>query len=333
MKQYITCLQKSKHLQILNYGIVRNDNIQFTDLDQWVFIPVDKPIDENTIINNAALKKSNSLEKSIDNGAIEAYDMPIMEDTKLIDVLPIDVVAKLPDFINYTSKDFLTTISLTGICINMEAREIAATNGHILRKEMFLSIPTGKKGAYIVPVCAVKFIKAIKKESVKCVGIVESNDTSYFHIRLENGVCYNAKLIEGPYPDYSRVFDTDQNETLSSSGVKELLESVKEITSYPRDGVKNITMDNTYLYWGAISGKIKLPIKSYFKNKFQVYYNADYLKLILGDICKIKAFPRVDIELSKLYCNIFEVGSSVFILMPLRKDWEDFNPREYKEVK
>jgi DNA polymerase-3 subunit beta len=167
----------------------------------------------------------------------------------------------------------------------------AATDGHRLAR-FTLPRPEGAEGMpdVIVPRKAVAELRKLLEEALD--GNVEV-DLSASKIRFtlggEGGVVLTSKLIDGTFPDYSRVIPTG-NDKLLKLDPKSFYEGVDRVATIATERTRAVKM-------ALDSDKVTLSVTSpdngtaaeevpadYRSDAFEIGFNANYLKDILGQI-------------------------------------------------
>lgn len=218
-----------------------------------------------------------------------------------------------------------TRYYLNGVCWHAEGRQLAlvATDGHKLARilsDVDVSSFVGN-GRFILPRAAVSFlIKYFKGETVaNFIGEVK------LHIQFESGsVIYRAKLIDGTFPDYSRIIPIGGEYAMTVDSSR-LLAALRRVSVF--DGRNCITL--------ALSGKrlvahvrdsdeggatIALPGES---NGLPapISFNSKYLQ----GICRVGGKSEIKIQFKSAEDPVaITDGADLFILMPMRGQTDKF---------
>lgn len=210
--------------------------------------------------------------------------------------LPAKVLAELIDKTRFAISTEETRYYLNGIFLHVSDEDqpvlkAAATDGHRLARYT-LTRPEGAAGMpdVIVPRKAVAELRKLLDEAPE--GNVEI-DLSASKIRFtlggEGGVVLTSKLIDGTFPDYSRVIPTG-NDKLLKLDPKSLYEGVDRVATIATEKTRAVKM-------GLEADKVTLSVTSpdngtaaeevsaqYSADGLEIGFNANYLKDILHQI-------------------------------------------------
>jgi DNA polymerase-3 subunit beta len=210
--------------------------------------------------------------------------------------LPARVLAELIDRTRFAISTEETRYYLNGIFLHVSDDEqpvlkAAATDGHRLAR-FTLPRPEGAAGMpdVIVPRKAVGELRKLLEEALD--GNVEI-DLSPSKIRFtlggEGGVVLTSKLIDGTFPDYSRVIPTG-NDKLLKLDPKSFYEGVDRVATIATEKTRAVKM-------GLEADKVTLSVTSpdngtaaeevpadYRSDALEIGFNANYLKDILHQI-------------------------------------------------
>ncbi len=210
--------------------------------------------------------------------------------------LPARQLAELIDRTRFAISTEETRYYLNGIFLHVSdddqpALKAAATDGHRLAR-FTLAQPEGAAGMpdVIVPRKAVAELRKLLEEALD--GNVEI-DLSASKIRFalggEGGVVLTSKLIDGTFPDYSRVIPTG-NDKLLRLDPKSFYEGVDRVATIATEKTRAVKM-------GLDADKVTLSVTSpdngtaaeevpadYSSEAFEIGFNANYLKDILHQI-------------------------------------------------
>ena len=201
----------------------------------------------------------------------------------------------------------------------------AATDGHRLAR-FTLPRPEGAEGMpdVIVPRKAVAELRKLLEEALD--GNVEV-DLSASKIRFtlggEGGVVLTSKLIDGTFPDYSRVIPTG-NDKLLKLDPKSFYEGVDRVATIATERTRAVKM-------ALDSDKVTLSVTSpdngtaaeevpadYRSDAFEIGFNANYLKDILGQIDG----DTVELHLADAGAPTLirqdDKSPALYVLMPMR---------------
>jgi DNA polymerase-3 subunit beta len=244
--------------------------------------------------------------------------------------IPAKTLAELIDRTRFAISTEETRYYLNGIFLHVSEEDkpvlkAAATDGHRLAR-FTLSRPEGAEGMpdVIVPRKAVAELRKLLEEALD--GNVEV-DLSASKIRFtlggEGGVVLTSKLIDGTFPDYSRVIPTG-NDKLLKLDPKSFYEGVDRVATIATERTRAVKM--------ALDGdKVTLSVTSpdngtaaeevpadYRSDPLEIGFNANYLKDILaqidGDIVELHlADPGAPTLIRQ-----DDKSPALYVLMPMR---------------
>jgi DNA polymerase-3 subunit beta len=244
--------------------------------------------------------------------------------------LPARLLAELIDRTRFAISTEETRYYLNGIFLHVSdddqpVLKAAATDGHRLAR-FTLPRPEGAEGMpdVIVPRKAVGELRKLLEEALD--GNVEI-DLSPSKIRFtlggEGGVVLTSKLIDGTFPDYSRVIPTGNDKLLKLDpksfyeGVDRVATIATEKTRAVKMALENdkVTLSVTSPDNGAAAEEIAADYSS---EGFEIGFNANYLKDILGQI----EGDTVELHLADAGAPTLirqdERSPSLYVLMPMR---------------
>ena len=210
--------------------------------------------------------------------------------------LPAKVLAELIDKTRFAISTEETRYYLNGIFLHVSddgqpVLKAAATDGHRLARYT-LARPEGAEGMpdVIVPRKAVGELRKLLDEALD--GNVEI-DLSASKIRFtlggEGGVVLTSKLIDGTFPDYSRVIPTG-NDKLLKLDPKSFFQGVDRVATIATEKTRAVKMalDNDRVTLSVNSpdngtAAEEVPAQ-YSSDGFEIGFNANYLKDILHQI-------------------------------------------------
>ena len=244
--------------------------------------------------------------------------------------LPAKTLAELIDKTRFAISTEETRYYLNGIFLHVSDEDqpllkAAATDGHRLARYT-LARPEGAEGMpdVIVPRKAVGELRKLLDEAPE--GNVEI-DLSASKIRFtlggEGGVVLTSKLIDGTFPDYSRVIPTG-NDKLLKLDPKSFFEGVDRVATIATEKTRAVKM-------GLEADKVTLSVTSpdngtaaeevpaqYASDQFEIGFNANYLKDILHQI----EGDSVELHLADPGAPTLirqDAGSAaLYVLMPMR---------------
>ena len=210
--------------------------------------------------------------------------------------LPARQLAELIDRTRFAISTEETRYYLNGIFLHVTDEDepvlkAAATDGHRLAR-FTLARPEGADGMpdVIVPRKAVGELRKLLDESLDGnVQIDLSASKIRFTLGGEGGVVLTSKLIDGTFPDYSRVIPTG-NDKLLKVDPKEFFRGVDRVATIATEKTRAVKM-------GLEPDKVVLSVTSpdngtateelaaeYKADGFEIGFNANYLKDILDQI-------------------------------------------------
>ena len=244
--------------------------------------------------------------------------------------LPARILAELIDRTRFAISTEETRYYLNGIFLHVSdddqpVLKAAATDGHRLAR-FTLPRPEGAAGMpdVIVPRKAVGELRKLLEESLD--GNVEV-DLSASKIRFtlggEGGVVLTSKLIDGTFPDYSRVIPTG-NDKLLKLDPKSFYEGVDRVATIATEKTRAVKM-------GLEADKVTLSVTSpdngtaaeevpadYRSDALEIGFNATYLKDILHQI----EGDTVELHLADPGAPTLirqdEKSAALYVLMPMR---------------
>jgi DNA polymerase-3 subunit beta len=244
--------------------------------------------------------------------------------------LPARTLAELIDRTRFAISTEETRYYLNGIFFHVsdEAEPVlkaAATDGHRLAR-FTLPRPEGAEGMpdVIVPRKAVAELRKLLEEAMDGnVQIDLSASKIRFTLGGEGGVVLTSKLIDGTFPDYSRVIPTG-NDKLLRLDPKSFHEGVDRVATIATEKTRAVKM-------GLDKDKVTLTVTSpdngtateevpaeYGADGFEIGFNAAYLKDILGQIDS----DNVEIHLADAGAPTLirkdENSPALYVLMPMR---------------
>ncbi|ALG61698.1 MULTISPECIES: DNA polymerase III subunit beta [Citromicrobium] len=244
--------------------------------------------------------------------------------------LPARELAEMIDRTRFAISTEETRYYLNGIFLHVsdEARPVlkaAATDGHRLARYT-LDRPEGAEGMpdVIVPRKAVGELRKLLEEALDSnVQIDLSASKIRFALGGEGGVVLTSKLIDGTFPDYSRVIPTG-NDKLLRLDPKAFFQGVDRVATIATEKTRAVKM-------GLDEDKVTLSVTSpdngtaaeeiaaeYKAEGFEIGFNANYLKDILGQIDS----DTVELHLADAGAPTLirrdENSPALYVLMPMR---------------
>ena len=241
--------------------------------------------------------------------------------------LPAATLAQLIDRTRFAISTEETRYYLNGIFIHVSDEELraAATDGHRLARYT-IQRPDGAEGMpdVIVPrKCVAELRKLLEEALDSKVQIDLSASKIRFTLGGENGVVLTSKLIDGTFPDYSRVIPTG-NDKLLKLDPKSFWEGVDRVATIATEKTRAVKMalENDKVTLSVTSpdngtAAEEVPA-SYSNTQFEIGFNANYLKDILGQIDG----DTVELHLADAGAPTLirqdEKSPALYVLMPMR---------------
>ncbi len=244
--------------------------------------------------------------------------------------LPARTLAEMIDRTRFAISTEETRYYLNGIFLHVTdddepVLKAAATDGHRLAR-FTLARPDGAEGMpdVIVPRKAVNELRKLLDEAIDgSVQIDLSASKIRFTLSGEGGVVLTSKLIDGTFPDYSRVIPTG-NDKLLRVDPKLFFQGVDRVATIATEKTRAVKM-------GLDADKVTLSVTSpdngnaaeelmgsYSSDPMEIGFNANYLKDILGQ------FDAEEIELhladagAPTLIRENEASPALYVLMPMR---------------
>jgi len=243
--------------------------------------------------------------------------------------LPAKQLAELIDRTRFAISTEETRYYLNGIFVHVTDEEepvlkAAATDGHRLAR-FTIDRPDGAEGMpdVIIPRKAVGEIRKLIEEADGTVLIDLSASKIRFTISGEGGVVLTSKLIDGTFPDYSRVIPTG-NDKLLKVDPQLFFEGVDRVATIATEKTRAVKM-------GLDKDKVILSVTSpdngnaaeeleaeYNSEGFEIGFNANYLKDILHQIDS----DTVELHLADAGAPTLirkdDASPALYVLMPMR---------------
>lgn len=244
--------------------------------------------------------------------------------------LPAKTLAELIDRTRFAISTEETRYYLNGIFLHVSDEDepvlkAAATDGHRLAR-FTLPRPEGAEGMpdVIVPRKAVAELRKLLDENMDGdVQIDLSASKIRFTLGGEGGVVLTSKLIDGTFPDYSRVIPTG-NDKLLKIDPKSFFAGVDRVATIATEKTRAVKM-------GLDKDKVTLTVTSpdngtaseelaaeYDADGFEIGFNAGYLKDILSQIDA----DEVEIHLADAGAPTLirknDDSPALYVLMPMR---------------
>ena len=244
--------------------------------------------------------------------------------------LPARLLAELIDRTRFAISTEETRYYLNGIFLHVTDEDepmlkAAATDGHRLAR-FTLPRPDGAAGMpdVIVPRKAVGELRKLLEEALDGNVLIDLSASKIrFTFGGEGGVVLTSKLIDGTFPDYSRVIPTGNDKLLKVdpklffSGVDRVATIATEKTRAVKIGLDQdrVTLSVTSPDNGTAAEELAADYKS---ESMEIGFNANYLKDILGQIDS----DTVELHLADAGAPTLirqnENSPALYVLMPMR---------------
>lgn len=244
--------------------------------------------------------------------------------------LPAKTLAEMIDRTRFAISTEETRYYLNGIFLHVADEDggvlkAAATDGHRLAR-FTLARPDGAEGMpdVIVPRKAVAELRKLLEEAVDGdVQLDLSPSKIRFALGGEGGVVLTSKLIDGTFPDYSRVIPTG-NDKLMKVDPKALFAGVDRVATIATEKTRAVKM-------GLEADKVVLTVTSpdngtaneevpaeYGSDGLEIGFNAGYLKDILHQIDSDTVELHFADAGAPTLIRKDESSPALYVLMPMR---------------
>ena len=241
--------------------------------------------------------------------------------------LPAATLAELIDRTRFAISTEETRYYLNGIFFHVTDDELraAATDGHRLARYT-MKKPDGADGMpdVIVPRKCVAELRKLLEESLDTNVLIDLSASKVrFTLGGENGVVLTSKLIDGTFPDYSRVIPTG-NDKLLRLDPRSFYEGVDRVATIATEKTRavKVALENDKVTLSVTSpdnGTAAEELPADFKAEgFEIGFNANYLKDILSQIDG----DTVELHLADAGAPTLirkdEKSPALYVLMPMR---------------
>ncbi len=244
--------------------------------------------------------------------------------------IPARMLAELIDRTRFAISTEETRYYLNGIFLHVTDEDepllkAAATDGHRLAR-FTLPRPEGAAGMpdVIVPRKAVGELRKLLDEALDSNVLIDLSASKIrFTLGGEGGVVLTSKLIDGTFPDYSRVIPTANDKLLKVdpklffSGVDRVATIATEKTRAVKIGLDQdrVTLSVTSPDNGTAAEELAAEYRA---EGLEIGFNANYLKDILGQIDS----DLVELHLADAGAPTLirenESARALYVLMPMR---------------
>lgn len=244
--------------------------------------------------------------------------------------IPARLLAELIDRTRFAISTEETRYYLNGIFLHVTDEDepllkAAATDGHRLAR-FTIARPEGAAGMpdVIVPRKAVGELRKLLEEALDSSVLIDLSASKIrFTLGGEGGMVLTSKLIDGTFPDYSRVIPTANDKLLKVdpklffSGVDRVATIATEKTRAVKIGLDNdrVTLSVTSPDNGTAAEELAAEYRA---EGMEIGFNANYLKDILGQIDA----EMVELHLADAGAPTLirenEASRALYVLMPMR---------------
>jgi len=241
--------------------------------------------------------------------------------------IPAATLAQLVDRTRFAISTEETRYYLNGIFFHVadEKLKAAATDGHRLARYT-IACPDGASGMpdVIVPRKCVAELRKLLEEALDTNVEVDLSATKIrFTLGGESGVVLTSKLIDGTFPDYTRVIPTG-NDKILKVDPKSLFDGVDRVATIATEKTRAVkmTLDTDKVTLSVTSpdngnAAEEVPAK-YDSEGIEIGFNANYLKDILSQV----EGDSVELHLADAGAPTLiqqdEKSPSLYVLMPMR---------------
>ncbi|KQM19283.1 DNA polymerase III subunit beta [Novosphingobium sp. Leaf2] len=236
-------------------------------------------------------------------------------------------LAQLIDRTRFAISTEETRYYLNGIFLHVSDEEMkaAATDGHRLAR-FTIARPDGAEGMpdVIVPRKCVGELRKLLEEALDTNVLVDLSASKIrFTMGGEHGVVLTSKLIDGTFPDYTRVIPTG-NDKLLKVDPKTFFQGVDRVATIATEKTRAVKMalDTDRVTLSVTSpdnGTAAEEVPAQYSSEgFEIGFNANYLKDILGQI----EGDTVELHLADAAAPTLirqdEKSPALYVLMPMR---------------
>jgi DNA polymerase-3 subunit beta len=262
-------------------------------------------------------------------GTLPRDDFPVIAEGELPTTfeLPAETLKQIIDKTRFAISTEETRYYLNGIFIHVSDEELkaAATDGHRLAR-FTLPKPDGADGMpdVIIPRKCVAELRKLLEEALDTNVLIDLSASKVrFTLGGENGVVLTSKLIDGTFPDYTRVIPTG-NDKLLRLDPRSFYEGVDRVATIATEKTRAVKM-------ALEADKVTLSVTSpdngtaaeeiaadYSSAGFEIGFNANYLKDILGQIDGDTVELHLADAGAPTQIRQNEKSPALYVLMPMR---------------
>ncbi|MFT4054754.1 MAG: DNA polymerase III subunit beta, partial [Novosphingobium sp.] len=241
--------------------------------------------------------------------------------------IPAATLAQLIDRTRFAISTEETRYYLNGIFLHVSDEELkaAATDGHRLAR-FTIARPDGSEGMpdVIVPRKCVGELRKLLEEALDTNVLVDLSASKIrFTLGGEHGVVLTSKLIDGTFPDYTRVIPTG-NDKLLKVDPKSFFQGVDRVATIATEKTRAVKMalDNDRITLSVTSpdngtAAEEVPAQ-YGAEGFEIGFNANYLKDILGQIDGDTVELHLADAAAPTLIRQDDKSPALYVLMPMR---------------
>ncbi|WP_374530232.1 DNA polymerase III subunit beta [Novosphingobium sp.] len=241
--------------------------------------------------------------------------------------LPASLLAQMIDRTRFAISTEETRYYLNGIFLHVTDEDLkaAATDGHRLAR-FTIPRPDGAEGMpdVIVPRKCVAELRKLLEEALDTNVLIDLSASKIrFTLGGQSGVVLTSKLIDGTFPDYSRVIPTG-NDKLLKLDPKSFYEGVDRVATIATEKTRAVKMalDNDKVTLSVTSpdnGTAAEEVPAdYSSQPFEIGFNANYLKDILSQV----EGDTVELHLADAGAPTLirqdDKSPALYVLMPMR---------------
>ncbi|AXB77028.1 DNA polymerase III subunit beta [Novosphingobium sp. P6W] len=256
-------------------------------------------------------------------------DFPMIAEGELPTSFEISAatLAQLIDATRFAISTEETRYYLNGIFFHVSDEELkaAATDGHRLAR-FTIARPDGAEGMpdVIVPRKCVGELRKLLEEALDTNVLVDLSASKVrFTLGGENGVVLTSKLIDGTFPDYTRVIPTG-NDKLLKVDPKSFFQGVDRVATIATEKTRAVKMalDTDRVTLSVTSpdngtAAEEVPAQ-YGSEGFEIGFNANYLKDILGQIDGDTVELHLADAAAPTLIRKDDKSPALYVLMPMR---------------
>lgn len=258
-------------------------------------------------------------------GTLPRDDFPVIAEGELPTSfeLPVETLKQIIDKTRFAISTEETRYYLNGIFLHLsdDVLKAAATDGHRLAR-VTVAKPEGSDGMpdVIVPRKCIAELRKLLDEVDGSVGVSLSSTKIRFDL---GSAILTSKLIDGTFPDYSRVIPT-ANDKILKLDPKSFMEGVDRVSTIATEKTRAVKM-------GLDRDRITLSVTSpengtaaeevpgdYTSAPFEIGFNSRYLLDILGQIDSDLVEVHLADAAAPTLIRENDKSPALYVLMPMR---------------